>query len=369
MPPITILIKPASSLCNMRCRYCFYHDVAKNRAVKSYGMMSIDTLEILVKKALAYADEACTFAFQGGEPTLVGLEFFEKLIEFEDKYNFKKVPIYHSVQTNGYLMDGRFASFFARHNFLVGLSLDGTRDIHNSLRVDADGKGTFDRVIQASKLLDDYHVEYNILYVVSNFVARHSSKVYQFFKNNGFKFLQFIQCLDSFDGQTHPYSLTPARYSAFLKNTFDYYYRDFMGGSYVSIRMFDNYVNMIAGRRAECCGMNGVCSCNLVVEGDGSVYPCDFYVVDRYRLGNIKQNSIEEMYHSSAAKTFIEESMYVDPKCGSCKWKPICRGGCRRLREPLQDGRLALNKFCESYYEFFEYAYERMYRMATLLFR
>ncbi len=367
MPPITLLIKPASSLCNMRCKYCFYHDVASNRQVASYGVMRADTLESLVKKALAYADGVCTFAFQGGEPTLAGIAFFEKLIEFENKYNTKKVSINHAIQTNGYLINDRFAKFFASHNFLVGLSVDGSRDIHNSLRVDAEGKGTFDKVMRAAKLFDKYHVEYNILCVVTNFIARHGSQVYSFFKKNNFRFLQFIQCLDGFDGEKYAYSLTPQRYAAFLKNTFDYYYNDFLNGDYISIRMFDNYVTMLAGGRAECCGMSGVCSCNPIVEGDGSVYPCDFYVIDKYKIGNVADDSFEAMFNSDAAKTFVEESRYIALKCRTCKWLNICRGGCRRLREPFEDGKPVLNQFCESYYEFFEYAYDRMCRMARVI--
>lgn len=367
MPPLTILIKPASSLCNMRCKYCFYHDVAENRNIKSYGIMSRDTLEILVKKTLAYADKACTFAFQGGEPTLAGLGFFQELTGLEKKYNIKKIQVSNTIQTNGTMIDEEYAEFFGRNHFLVGLSLDGGRELHDGLRVDAEGKGTFDRVLNAARLFDKYHVEYNILCVVNNFVARHGSQVYHFFKKNNFRYLQFIQCLDGFDGRTGDYSLTPERYTAFLKSTFDNYYNDFMRGDYTSIRMFDNYIGMIAGNPAECCGMNGVCTCNFVVEGDGSVFPCDFYVLDRYRLGNIRENSFEEMRGGDTAKRFIEESESMDPKCGECKRIDIYRGGCRRCREPFTGGRPSLNMFCESYYAFFKYAWERMRKMAMEL--
>lgn len=367
MPPITILIKPTSSLCNMRCRYCFYNDVAENREIKSYGMMSTETLEILVEKALKYSDKMCSFAFQGGEPTLAGLDFYKKLIELEKTYNVKNVQIHNAIQTNGYIVDEEYAKFFSENKFLVGLSLDGTRELHDSLRVDINGNGTYDKVISASKLFDKYNVEYNILCVVNNYVARHGNQIYNLFKKNKFKFLQFIQCLDGFDGQVKNFSLSPERYTAFLKSTFDNYYNDFLSGDYTSIRLFDNYVRIVSGNQAEACGMNGVCSYNFVVEGDGSVFPCDFYVLDKYRLGNINQDSFEEMRNSDIAKNFVCESRYIDPKCRECKWLNICRGGCRRNREPLLDGKPSLNVFCQTYYEFFEYAYDRIKKMAMSL--
>ncbi len=365
MPPVSFLIKPASSLCNMRCKYCFYDDVSKNREINSYGIMNFETLEILLEKALSYADKRCDFAFQGGEPTLAGLDFFKKVIELQKKYNSKNVQINNAIQTNGYAINEEFAKFFAENSFLVGLSLDGNRELHDSLRVDRSGKGTFDKVINAAKLFNKYNVEYNILCVVNNFVARHSNQVYSFFKKNKFKYLQFIQCLDGFDGQQKNYSLTPERYISFLKNSFDNYYNDFISGNYTSIRLFDNYVSILAGRPAEACGMNGVCNCIFVIESDGSVYPCDFYVLDKYRLGNIRVNTFEEMCDNDIIKIFINESRFIDQKCCKCKWLNICRGGCRRCREPFIDGKPSLNMFCQSYYQFFDYAYDRMKKMAT----
>ena len=179
MPSLHLLIKPASSLCNMRCKYCFYSDVSNSREVKSYGMMEDDTLETLVKRAFEYADESVGFAFQGGEPTLVGLSFYERLIALEKTYNTKKIPVYNSIQTNGYAVDDSFAAFFAKHNFLVGLSLDGTKESHDALRVDAEGNGTFGRVLKTAELFQRHGVQFNILCVVNNFVARYPKEVYR----------------------------------------------------------------------------------------------------------------------------------------------------------------------------------------------
>ena len=135
MPPISLLIKPASSSCNLRCKYCFYHSIAGQRQTECFGMMGVDLLEEITRKTLEYADNACTFAFQGGEPTLAGLDFYRKLIEFERKYNTKKVLVINAIQTNGIIIDENWAEFFAKQNFLVGISLDGPKDIHDYNRV------------------------------------------------------------------------------------------------------------------------------------------------------------------------------------------------------------------------------------------
>lgn len=182
MPPISLLIKPASSNCNLSCNYCFYHDIAENRTIANYGMMDIGLLEKVVQKALEYADHVCTFAFQGGEPTLIGLEFYKKLIEFEKKYNKKKVQINNAIQTNGLRIDEDWARFLAENRFLVGISLDGPKDIHDANRVDAKEGGSFNRVMNTIGFFDKYKVEYNVLCVVNGYVARHANKIYNFFK-------------------------------------------------------------------------------------------------------------------------------------------------------------------------------------------
>lgn len=362
MPPVNLLIKPASSACNMRCRYCFYADVSHSREIQSYGMMSEDTLEQLVKKAFEHATGFAGFAFQGGEPTLVGLPFYRKLIALQEKYNTGKIQVYNSIQTNGYALNEEWAEFFARQNFLVGLSMDGTKEAHDALRLDAAGRGTYDRVAESAALLERFGVRFNILCVVNNFVARHPRKVYNNLKK--YKFLQFIPCLDSFDGEKESYSLTAERYGAFLKATFDLYYRDFMAGSYVSIRNFDNYLQILQGYPPESCAMNGFCTCYFVIEGDGSVFPCDFYVLDRWKLGNIRQDGLEDMQLTSAAREFVEVSKHRSEKCGTCDYYRLCRGGCRREREPFVDGHPGLNRFCESYRSFFAYSADRMVQMA-----
>lgn len=371
MPPVSLLIKPASSLCNIRCKYCFYHSIAENRQTESYGIMTVDLLEIMVKKALEYADHACTFAFQGGEPTLAGLDFFKKLIELEKKYNTKKVQINNALQTNGIVIDEEWAKFLHENNFLVGLSLDGPKDIHDANRVDARDTGTFNKVMHTVELFNKYKVEYNILFVVNGYVARHASKIYNFFKKHNFRYLQFIPCLDALHEQPgeNEFSLKPERFTYFLKSLFDLWYEDIVKGDMISIRYFDNLVGMFMGYRPEACGMTGICQCQFVVEADGGVYPCDFYVIDQWHLGNIQDKSLEELRSSENGQKFIEDSKHVDPKCRECKWLNLCRGGCRRSREPFVEGKPALNYYCPSYMEFFEYAAPKMQKIATMLSR
>ena len=339
MPPVSLLIKPASSNCNMRCKYCFYHSLAENRNVRSYGIMDIETLEILVEKTLNFSDVTCTFAFQGGEPTLAGLYFFEKLIEFQRKYNKKGIKINNTIQTNGMVIDEEWAKYLSDNNFLVGLSLDGTKDIHDMNRVDSRNKGTFNRVMKTVDLFNKHKVEYNILFVVNSGVARRITKIYNFFKRNGFRFIQFIPCLDPLGEQPgrFPYSLTPERFADFLKTLFDAWYTDIKNGNMISIRYFDNLVGMIMGYPPENCGMSGICQVQFVVEADGGVYPCDFYVLDEWCMGNLKTQELDELRESQAARDFVEVSRYIDPKCRQCKWVNLCRGGCRRNREPFID--------------------------------
>lgn len=368
MPSINFLIKPASSNCNLKCKYCFYTSISENRDVYSYGIMKEDTLEAIVKKGLEYAEGVCGFTFQGGEPTIVGLDFFEKLIDMQGKYNKKNLKIINSIQTNGILIDEKWAQFLYKNNFLVGLSLDGPKEVHNINRVDSKRDGTFNRVLKTVALFKKYKVEYNILYVVTSQSARYANKIYNFFKANDFKYLQFIPCLDPLDEEAgkEKYSLLPKDFEKFLKITFDRWYEDFMKDEYISIRYFDNLVNMILGNRPEACNMTGQCQCNCVIEGDGGVYPCDFYVMDKWKLGNIKEMEISDMLTSNIAMNFTQCSIEKPLECMECKWYSLCRGGCRRERERLDGNNIGLNYYCSAYKEFFNYAYSRLLNVARM---
>lgn len=369
MPPISLMIKPSSGMCNLRCRYCFYHDLTKQNVLEPRRFMAEETLEQVLRKTLEAAEGECTIAYQGGEPTLIGLEFYQKSVELQCKYNKKNVKIYNALQTNGVGLNSKWAEFFSEHRFLVGLSLDGTSETHDAYRRDAAGRGTFEQVLKTAKLFDRYGVDYNILTVVHAQTAGHAEEIYRFYQQNGFRYLQFIPCLDPL-GEVQgnrEYSLTANAYGAFLKTLFDLWYRDLRTDRAVSIREFDNYIQMLLGYPPESCSMGGRCSTQYVVESDGSVYPCDFYVLERYRLGSLRQNSFEELDRRREALGFLDEAKEPDQRCRTCRYYSLCRGGCKRYREPFQNGSYQRNVFCEAYREFFSYAAARMLGLARQL--
>ncbi len=363
MPALSLLIKPASGNCNMRCRYCFYADELDNREIRSYGKMSVDTMHTIVDKAMEYGDYECTIAFQGGEPTLAGLDFYRDLVAYVTAHeNPKKLKIHYALQTNGYLINEEWAAFLGENHFLVGVSLDGLKEIHDRYRLDAAGKGTYQRVISAIRLLEKHQVEYNILTVVTAATARNGQKIYNYFKKNHFGYQQYIECLDPIGEEPgqHEYSLTPEKYGEFLKSMFDAWYLDMRSGTYVYNRYFENLMMIMAGQQPESCNMRGVCGKQWVFEADGSVYPCDFYALDQWRLGNIQENSFEEMDEKRDELGFIQWSMRQQEDCQKCRWFGLCRNGCRRNREPVTVEHTNRNYFCKSYQMFFEYAYPRL---------
>ncbi len=367
MRSVSLLIKPASGNCQLRCKYCFYKDVTSIREVSNYGVMSRELMEILVRKALSESDEACSFAFQGGEPTLAGLDFYRDFVEMVRKFNIRNIPVSFSLQTNGMLMDAQWCEFFTQNGFLIGLSLDGSKDTHDRNRVDASGKGTYARVMHAAELMDKHKTQYNILCVVTNETARRASHVYNFFREKGFGFIQFIPCIDDFGVEhgSRAFSLTPERYAYFLKTFFDLWYRDFMAGKYISVRHFDNWIQMLRGRPPESCSMSGRCVSYGVIEADGSVYPCDFYVLDEWKLGNVTTDSFTQMLSGTRSREFVDASVVIPDKCGSCRFLRICRNGCRRDRELPGGEGLSVNHYCSAYYEFFGYALERMKQISV----
>lgn len=369
MSPIHVLIKPASGNCNLRCKYCFYADEAKNREVASYGMMSKETLEVLVKKVLNQASNNCTFAFQGGEPTLIGLDFYRELVKMVKENNVNHLQVNYALQTNGMVIDHEWVEFLAENHFLVGLSMDGTKPVHDKYRLNAKGEGSWKTVMHTMQILTQGKVDFNVLITVTADVAKNIGKIYRFFEKNNLLFQQYIPCIDPQGPERgyHEYSLTPEAYGDFLCKLFDMWYNDFQKGKYVSIRWFDNLLGMLRGMPPESCGMSGHCSVQNVIEADGSVYPCDFYVLDEYKIGNILTDDFVDFEQKRKEIRFIEQSEVIDDVCKSCQWGPLCRGGCRRDRDPMQNGELRRNYYCESFRKFFSYAYPRLREAAAQL--
>lgn len=347
MPPLSIMIKPASSLCNLRCKYCFYCDVAAHRDVFSLGKMEEATAENLIKSALEFADGcSVAFAFQGGEPLIAGMDYFRFFTEKVKQYNQKNSEIFYSIQTNGTFVDDDWARFFFENKFLVGLSLDGDYE-GNKFRVDANGQNAYYKITKAAKKFDKHKVEYNILTVLTGYCAENAERIYKHFRSQGFRYLQFIPCLRPMGDNTQSeLYMTTEQYTDFLIRIFNLYVKDFVRGNYMSIRQFDNWVRMYLGDKAEQCGLMGHCTHQFVCEGNGNIYPCDFYCTDEWLLGNINESSLRDLAQSKTAYEFIKESIPVPQKCKVCKFYPLCRaGGCKRNRES--------GDYCESYKKFF----------------
>lgn len=369
MRNICVMLKPASSLCNMRCKYCFYADETACREIADYGVMTPEVQEAITKRVLSYVKGTCTLAFQGGEPTLAGLDFFHRQAELERKYNVNQAEIHHAIQTNGLLINNEWASFLAQHHYLVGVSLDGPKSLHDANRLDAAGRGTYNRVIQTLQVLRKYHVKTNILTVLTKQNARAINRIYGFFKRSGFLWQQYIPCLDPLGEKrgNHYYSLTSDGFEFYLKTIFDFWYQDAMRGNLLYHRYFFNLLAILSGQPPEACDMNGVCGIQYVVEADGSVFPCDFYMLDKWKLGNFITDGFSEIDARRAELRFVELSREALAECLLCKWYPLCRGGCRRDREGIYGDPLGENYFCNAYRNFFEYALPRLQQILVLI--
>lgn len=366
MPEIYIMMKPVSGLCNMRCKYCFYMDELKHREQAGAGRMTEETLENVIRKALSFAEGRCTFAFQGGEPTLAGLDFYEKCLELQEKYKNSRTEVQNVLQTNGYGLTEAWGHFFAKHHFLVGVSLDGLKSLHDSYRRDAAGGDTYLRVLEGIRMLERCGVEFNILTVVHNRTASKIRRIYEQYAKWGFRHQQYIACLEPIGEKPGEqiYSLSPQAYGRFLTELFGLWEQDFWEGKQPYIRQFENWLGILLGEQPEACEMRGVCGIQNIVEADGSVYPCDFYALDEYLLGNLNTDGMEDIYRRWDRLEFGKSSRNQDGECVKCCWFPLCRGGCRRLRGSRQqpDGGWR-NDYCESYRMFFEQCYDRLIRM------
>ena len=373
MKELQLLIKPASSVCNLQCRYCFYRDEEAYRREKGHKRMDKETMETLIDKALV-ASQTCVFGFQGGEPTLAGLPFFKEFAAYVDRKKSAGHQIFYTIQTNGTELSDEWMRFLREQRFLVGLSLDGVRKTHDENRKGRDGEGTFSTVFDCAKKLRSYQIPFHILCVLNRQTAEHIEAVYRFFCRKGFYEQQYIPCLDPLGEKRgkRSYSLTPALFEEAMKKLFDLWYVDQMEGVPVYIRQFENYVKILAGEQPEACSMYGKCSMQNVIESDGTVYPCDFYALDDWAMGNIKNPDVnfEKLWKWSVSDhpaPFFKEASKRDFRCGGCRWYPLCRGGCKRDCEPGEEG--FRNVYCESYQNFFAYSIGRLERITAFRMR
>ena len=365
MPALTVMMKPASGACNLRCGYCFYADVAAHRRVASYGLMSKGTLDKIVRRAFAYAEGQISFIFQGGEPLLAGKDFFRHFISEVRSYARRPVHVSCAVQTNGTLIDDEWCDIFREGSFLVGVSLDGDALTHDLYRRDAAGAGTCALVRRNLQRLRTMGVECNVLCVVTKHLCERAEAAFSALRE--YSYIQFIPCLDPFEGGEKAYSLDAPGYGDFLIKTWDLYEEALFTAHPVSVRTFDNWLGMLLGRPPESCAMSGRCGQYFLIEADGSVYPCDFYVLDRWKLGNINDSGFAALAASDTGGEFRRQSLSLPQNCAECRWLGICRSGCKRDREPIVEGAASLNRLCEGHKRFFEARYERMRRAAKKL--
>lgn len=364
---INFLIKPASSLCQLRCGYCFYEDIAEKRCQASMGIMSQDTAQLLIDRAFeaAEAGGGVSFAFQGGEPTLAGLDFFRNFVRRVGDKCPRGVMTGFSIQTNGMVIDDEWAEFFAENNFLVGISMDGYAELHDLYRLDAAGNGSWNRVREGMEALRRHGVMHNTLCVVTAQCAKNAKRTYESLKALGLDYMQFIACLDPIGAKRGSlrHSLTPDLYGKFLCRLFDLWFDDWQKGRYRSIRLFDDYVHMLTGRSAGTCSTCGKCGSYFVVEGDGGVYPCDFFVLDEWKMGTLAKNTLDELAASEPARRFLEWGTEKPAECAACPFGSLCNGGCKNDWFCDESGS-PHNYFCAAFRKFFEYAGPRLAAIA-----
>lgn len=337
MKQLSVLIKPASSLCNMRCAYCFYADVSQARAVPSYGVMREETAAALVENV--YRDledgDGITFAFQGGEPTLAGLAFFKLFAALVARQPVR-AHVSWALQTNGLLLNEEWCAFLREHRFLVGLSVDGTAALHNANRLDTVGRGTHARVMEAKRLMDAHRVEYNLLCVLTAEAARHPRQIWKFILEQNVRYIQFIPCLDELDVDAkNPWALTPQRFYSFYTQLFPLWQQQAAQGNYISVKLFDDLAHLFLAGRVTACGLHGQCQPQYIIEADGSVYPCDFYVLDKYRVGNVTEMSLRQLFDATVGCGFLNSRAALPTTCAECPHRSACGGGCKRMQSAM----------------------------------
>ncbi|MBL8228301.1 MAG: anaerobic sulfatase maturase [Bryobacterales bacterium] len=348
-PRITsLLIKPASAVCNLDCAYCFYLDREADPYKSLPGRrMSEETLERLVDTFLFYSFPNSVFAFQGGEPTLAGLPFFEKLVKLQKQYGRDGQNVSNALQTNGMLLDESWCQLFKEYNWLIGLSMDGPEEIHDSYRFNKAGHGTWKRVMQSLQTMQKHKVDFNILCVLSQANVHKAREVYQYFKGLGIDNIQYIP-LSEFDdqGKPLPFTISAEEYGRFMVETFDLWWPD---RRKIRIRFFDNIAEALAGQKPGSCTMHETCDSYVVVEYNGDIYPCDFFVSSDWRLGNINLDSWTEIARKQRRYSFAKNKTIPHPECQVCEYQAICHGGCPKSRHAMNRDFADLDHFCQAY--------------------
>jgi uncharacterized protein len=370
-----LMTKPRGAICNLDCAYCYF--LSKEMLYPgSRFRMGYELLESYTKQYIhAQRVPEVTFAWQGGEPTLMGVEFFKLAIELQQKYRHPGMRIHNTLQTNATLLDDEWCGFFKQHDFLIGVSLDGPRELHDHYRVDKGGKGTFDRVIAGIDLLKKHNVEFNILTTLNAANVQHPLDVYHFLRDEvGTPFMQFIPIVErdnatGFQEGDHitPRSVTGRQYGDFLIAIFDEWVRRDVGRVFVQI--FDVALAAWVGQRPGLCIFEETCGTALALEHTGDVYSCDHYVEPKHKLGNLQEIPLIELVSSRQQRQFGLAKRDTLPRyCRECPVRFVCNGGCPKDRVlTTPDGEPGLHYLCAGYKAFFTHIDRPMRLMANEL--
>lgn len=373
-----LLAKPTGAICNLNCQYCFF--LAKEQLYPGSSFrMADDLLETYLQQLLAaHRTPEVTVAWQGGEPTLMGLEFFQRSIELVEKHKKPGQQVTHTLQTNGTRLTDDWGRFFKQHNFLVGLSIDGPQPLHDTYRVDKRDRGTFHQVMQGWQILKRHQVDINILCTVNAANGDHPLEVYRFFRDElGAEFIQFIPIIERVneDGSTliqsgnqvTERSVQPEQFGQFLIGVFDEWVRRDVGK--VFIQHFDAALANWVGVPPSVCIFSKTCGTALALEHNGDLYSCDHFVEPDYKLGNIQDTPMIDLVASDQQRQFGQAKADTLPAyCQNCEVRFACNGGCpknRFLETP--DGEPGLNYLCAGYKAFFTHIDRPMSLMAQLL--
>jgi uncharacterized protein len=318
--------------------------------------MTDDVLDTMIGGLLRHRFPQSVFAWQGGEPTLAGIEFYRKAVSLEQRHGASGQAVSNAIQTNGLLIDEEWCRLWLDYHFLVGLSIDGPQDIHDQMRRGPTGHGTWERTMAGARLMASAGVAFNILCVVNAHNVSMGADLARWFVRQGFEFLQFIPCMEP----GMPHNVPPAAFGDFLCDAFDYWAREGIGR--ISIRDFDALLATHMGMPDVLCTFGKKCNNYIVIEHNGDVYPCDFFVRDDWKLGNILDAPLESFLDTEKYRQFSAQKQKV-PACAGCPWRAYCYGGCQKDR--LCAGGVAKpSPFCAAYKKFFAHAAPQLNALA-----
>ncbi|TFG03899.1 MAG: anaerobic sulfatase maturase [Promethearchaeota archaeon] len=355
MRPFQLLIKPVSYKCNLRCAYCFYLKVNELYPNVKHPIMNEKILETMISQYLGYQFQESIFGWQGGEPTLAGLDFFKNVVKLQQKYGKEGQIVGNALQTNGMVIDEDWCRFLNKYKFLVGLSLDGPKSVHDKYRKSIRGQSVWKKVMNAADLMRRYQVEYNILCVITKANVNRVKEIFQFFIDNGFYYLQFIPALEADEtGKKTAFSINALQYGKFLCELFDLW-KDI--SNKVSIRLFNTLLAKKMGFPGGFCTLDQNCADYLLIEWNGDVYPCDFFAKKSYKVGNLKKDDLAFLLNKRN-DSFGKLKGQLSKECLECSWLTHCYGGCVKDRLFVDNPDPKKTYYCEGLKIFFEHSNE-----------